>query len=78
MTADEIRASFFRFKNRFANYRPNDREGQIYEMQMLVEVAAQLAEMNELLGRTLGILNAHGLVEPLILMLDRELRGERK
>lgn len=59
MTVEQIRAKYWKLNERLAGIpRTIDRDLQIFIVEMVAEVAAQLAQLNETMDRTVGLLNA--------------------
>ena len=75
MTPAEIRAEYWKLSEKLNKLTPTaDRSMGLAFMKVLVENTAQIAEMNELLKRTLGIVN----VEKLALDLGRVVQEQEE
>lgn len=71
MDAADIRAKYWKIRHKMEALDPTiDRTLQLSMMEMLVECAAQLAELNDTLNRSVGLMNW----EDLALRLDSLFR----
>jgi hypothetical protein len=77
MTAAELRAKYWRMKHLIESRGINptlDRELALLQIELQAETAALLADQNELLNRTIGLVN----MEELLLLVMKVLREKEK